>query len=99
MRVAPPPPPVKFGEETTIKGKIKLPGYYSETLKIFMFATYNNTEYEFVLDFDKPKLYRRVRRFVFNNHNNSILAFGTWYPGGYPTYTAKITDESQVTAI
>ena len=98
MRIAP-APPIKFGEQTTVTGRIRLPGYCSDTLKIFMFATYDQTEYTFMLDFDKPKLYRRVRKFVFNNRNNSILVFGTWYPEGNRKYSAKITDELQVTAM
>lgn len=98
MRIAPPPPPVKNGEEATMKGKIKLPGYYSENLQIYMFATYNNTEYRFVMNFDKPKLYRKVRSFVFNNHKRKILVFGTWYSDSLNSFCTRITSETQVTA-
>lgn len=99
MKIAPPPPPVKDGEETTMKGKIKIQEYFSEQLQLYMFASYNNTEYKFVMDFDNAKLYRRVRRFVAKNQRKNIMVSGTWFLDGSHTYSAKITYESQVTAV
>ncbi len=99
MKVAPPPPPVKEGEVAKIKGNIRLIDYYSPNLKIYMYEAYNKKEYRFVMDFDSPKLFRKVRRYVFDNYKKRIQVFGTWYSDSISSYSTKITDASQVTAV
>lgn len=98
MKVAPPPPPVVSGEQAAIKGKITPPYYYSDHLRLYMFASYNKIEYKFIMKFSSPVLYRKVRKYIFNNRNKKIVVSGVWHDDGTHAFRTDITDAGQVVA-
>ena len=96
MRVAPPPPPVKDGEECTTTGKPDVRFYYTGSLDIYIFAVYNNNKYKFIMRFDSAKLYRKIRPYVYKDENRTVMVSGVWHKDGFNTYYTKITDINQV---